>query len=82
MTTAADNDTKPRHAGQVIVDSLALHGVKRVFSVPGASFLAVLDGLYGADMYSPISGWIRHSPVSSRRSSHRTRGFPASGARS
>ncbi|GAB3680374.1 thiamine pyrophosphate-dependent enzyme [Salinisphaera aquimarina] len=35
-----------KHAGQVIVDSLALHDVKRVFAVPGESYLAVLDGLY------------------------------------
>jgi acetolactate synthase-1/2/3 large subunit len=49
-TTVAHDDTKPGHAGQVIVDSLALHGVKRIFSVPGESFLAVLDGLYGADI--------------------------------
>ncbi len=34
------------HAGRAIVDSLALHGVERVFVVPGESFLAVLDGLY------------------------------------
>ncbi|WP_026820988.1 thiamine pyrophosphate-dependent enzyme [Arthrobacter castelli] len=36
------------HAGQVIVDSLALHGVERVFAVPGESYLAVLDGLHQA----------------------------------
>ncbi|MBF7054866.1 acetolactate synthase [Halomonas sp. KAO] len=35
-----------RHAGRVIVDSLALHGVERVFVVPGESYLAVLDGLH------------------------------------
>ncbi|MDI5936421.1 thiamine pyrophosphate-dependent enzyme [Halomonas kalidii] len=35
-----------QHAGQAIVDSLALHGVERVFVVPGESYLAVLDGLY------------------------------------
>lgn len=38
------------HAGQAIVDSLALHGVNRVFAVPGESYLAVLDGLHGADI--------------------------------
>jgi acetolactate synthase-1/2/3 large subunit len=37
-----------KHAGQAIVDSLALHGVNRVFAVPGESYLAVLDGLHGA----------------------------------
>jgi acetolactate synthase-1/2/3 large subunit len=39
-----------KHAGQAIVDSLALHGVKRVFAVPGESYLAVLDGLHGASI--------------------------------
>lgn len=38
------------HAGQAIVDSLALHGVNRVFAVPGESYLAVLDGLHDADI--------------------------------
>lgn len=41
---------KNTHAGQAIVDSLALHGVNRVFAVPGESYLAVLDGLHGADI--------------------------------
>jgi acetolactate synthase I/II/III large subunit len=41
---------KKNHAGQAIVDSLALHGVKRVFAVPGESYLAVLDGLHGTDI--------------------------------
>ena len=35
-----------RHGGKVLVDQLALHGTDTVFSVPGESFLAVLDGLY------------------------------------
>jgi len=35
-----------RHGGQILADALALHGVNRVFSVPGESFLAALDGLY------------------------------------
>ncbi|QJQ98885.1 thiamine pyrophosphate-dependent enzyme [Halomonas sp. PGE1] len=35
-----------QHAGQAIIDTLVLHGVERVFVVPGESFLAVLDGLY------------------------------------
>ncbi|WP_416139842.1 thiamine pyrophosphate-dependent enzyme [Halomonas sp. HK25] len=39
-----------KHAGQAIVDSLALHGVKRVFVVPGESYLAVLDGLHGSSI--------------------------------
>ncbi|GGH42544.1 thiamine pyrophosphate protein [Frigidibacter albus] len=35
-----------RHGGQILVDQLKLQGVARVFSVPGESFLAVLDGLH------------------------------------
>jgi acetolactate synthase-1/2/3 large subunit len=35
-----------RHGGQILVDQLAIQGVKRVFSVPGESFLAALDGLH------------------------------------
>ena len=35
-----------RHGGQILVDHLQAEGVRRVFSVPGESFLAVLDGLH------------------------------------
>ncbi len=35
-----------RHGGQILVEALKANGVRRVFSVPGESFLAVLDGLY------------------------------------
>jgi acetolactate synthase I/II/III large subunit len=35
-----------RHGGQILVDQLKAHGVARVFSVPGESFLAALDGLH------------------------------------
>ncbi|APV52396.1 thiamine pyrophosphate-binding protein [Betaproteobacteria bacterium GR16-43] len=35
-----------REGGRVLVDQLVLHGAKVAFSVPGESFLAVLDGLY------------------------------------
>ncbi len=37
-----------RHGGQILVDQLERFGVRRVFSVPGESFLAALDGLYDA----------------------------------
>jgi acetolactate synthase-1/2/3 large subunit len=33
------------HGGKLLIDQLALHGVRRVFEVPGESFLAALDGL-------------------------------------
>lgn len=35
-----------RHGGKILSDHLAMLGVRRVFSVPGESFLAALDGLY------------------------------------
>jgi len=35
-----------RHGGQILVDQLRRLGVRRVFSVPGESFLAALDGLH------------------------------------
>ncbi|MCC5975761.1 MAG: thiamine pyrophosphate-binding protein [Rubellimicrobium sp.] len=35
-----------RHGGQILTDQLVRLGVRRVFSVPGESFLAALDGLY------------------------------------
>jgi acetolactate synthase-1/2/3 large subunit len=35
-----------RHGGKLLVDQLVVHGADTIFSVPGESFLAVLDGLY------------------------------------
>ena len=35
-----------RHGGKILSDQLVKLGVQRVFSVPGESFLAALDGLY------------------------------------
>ncbi len=35
-----------RHGGKILTDQLVKLGVARVFSVPGESFLAALDGLY------------------------------------
>ncbi|MGF6207994.1 thiamine pyrophosphate-binding protein [Pseudomonas frederiksbergensis] len=35
-----------RSGGQVLVDALRIHGVKRAFCVPGESYLAVLDALH------------------------------------
>jgi len=39
-----------RHGGKLLVDQLRVHGTEIVFCVPGESFLAVLDGLYDADV--------------------------------
>lgn len=35
-----------RHGGRVLVDQLRRHGVETIFTVPGESFLAVLDALH------------------------------------
>ena len=37
-----------RHGGQILVDQLQIQGVERVFCIPGESYLAALDGLYGS----------------------------------
>lgn len=36
--------------GELLVEALGVHGVERVFCVPGESYLAVLDALYDVDI--------------------------------
>ena len=43
-----------RHGGQIPVEVLKANGVTRVFSVPGESFLAVLDGLYQSGIQNVV----------------------------
>lgn len=43
-----------RSAGHLIVDQLAAEGVRRVFSVPGESFLDVLDGLHDSNIENVV----------------------------
>lgn len=43
-----------RHGGKILIDQLAAHGVKRLFTIPGESFLAALDGLYDHPTIEPI----------------------------
>ncbi|MGO4914314.1 thiamine pyrophosphate-binding protein [Pseudogemmobacter sp. W21_MBD1_M6] len=43
-----------RHGGKILADQLAIQGVKRVFSVPGESFLAALDGLYESGIQNVV----------------------------
>lgn len=43
-----------RHGGQILVDHLRAEGVRRVFSVPGESFLAVLDGLFDSGIQNVV----------------------------
>ncbi|MFZ3580575.1 thiamine pyrophosphate-binding protein [Loktanella sp. DJP18] len=43
-----------RHGGRILSDQLVKLGVRRVFSVPGESFLAALDGLYDSDIQNVV----------------------------
>ena len=36
-----------RTGGEILVDQLVIHGVRHVFCVPGESYIAALDGMYG-----------------------------------
>ncbi|MFF2328167.1 MULTISPECIES: thiamine pyrophosphate-dependent enzyme [unclassified Streptomyces] len=45
---------RTRSAGHAIVESLALHGVRRVFAVPGESYLDLLDGLRDSDITTVV----------------------------
>lgn len=45
----------PLHVGAAVVESLTAHGVDRVYSVPGESFLAVLDGLHDAEITNVVA---------------------------
>ncbi len=46
--------TATRHGGKILADGLKAHGVTRVFSVPGESYLAVLDGLYDSGIQNVV----------------------------
>ncbi len=43
-----------RHGGKILADHLAKYRVRRVFSVPGESFLAALDGLYESGIQNVV----------------------------
>ncbi len=43
-----------RHGGRILSDQLVRLGVRRVFSVPGESFLAALDGLYDSGIQNVV----------------------------
>ena len=53
-------------AGQLIVDSLVANGIDRVFCVPGESYLALLDALYGRPESTPWYAATRPGLVSWR----------------
>jgi acetolactate synthase-1/2/3 large subunit len=39
-----------RTGGEVLIDQLAIHGVRHAFCVPGESYLAALDAFHGSDI--------------------------------
>lgn len=43
-----------RHGGEILVEALRAHDVERVFSVPGESFLAALDGLHQSEIQNVV----------------------------
>ncbi len=43
------NETSKRSGGQALVDALRIHGVERVFGVPGESYLAALDAFHDVE---------------------------------
>lgn len=45
-TTATPSHKSPRTGGRVLVDQLRVHGVERIFCVPGESYLDVLNALH------------------------------------
>jgi acetolactate synthase-1/2/3 large subunit len=45
-----------RHGGKILIDQLEAQGVSCVFTVPGESFLAALDGLYDSSRIRTITG--------------------------
>ncbi|MEO0730877.1 MAG: thiamine pyrophosphate-binding protein, partial [Pseudomonadota bacterium] len=42
------------HAGRALVENLEAQGVTAIFTVPGESFLAALDGMHGSSAIRPI----------------------------
>ena len=49
-----DSALRPRTGGRVLVDQLVLQGCDRIFTVPGESFLAVLDALHDVPQIQTI----------------------------
>jgi acetolactate synthase I/II/III large subunit len=50
MSEPQPKSSKLRSGGHILVDQLAIHGVKLAFGVPGESYLEALDGLYDHDI--------------------------------
>ena len=43
-----------RHGGEILIDQLKIQGCRRVFCVPGESYLPALDGLAGQDTIETV----------------------------
>ena len=54
IETERDARAEPRHGGALLIAALEAQGVGRVFCVPGESFLAALDGLYGSTIETVV----------------------------
>lgn len=50
MTPRTKPPRKARSGGRILVDQLIINGVRRVFCVPGESYLAVLDAFHDSDI--------------------------------
>ncbi len=46
LNSGVDTSSRPRSGGRILADALRVHGVDRVFCVPGESYLDVLDALH------------------------------------
>jgi acetolactate synthase-1/2/3 large subunit len=46
---------KQRSGGNILIESLRVHGVKKIFCVPGESYLDALDALHGEDAMRVIT---------------------------
>lgn len=52
--SVSGQSVEPKSAGHVIVENLAAHGVDRLYSVPGESYLDVLDGLHDSSIKNVV----------------------------
>ena len=53
-SSATPSQPTPMSAGHLIVRQLETEGVRRVYTVPGESFLDVLDGLYDSPVHTVV----------------------------
>jgi len=57
-----------RTGGEILVDQLAIHGVRHAFCVPGESYLAALDAFYDRDIALTVCATKAPPPAPPRRS--------------